>query len=452
MKIKDFMKIVTYGRIIERSNTLIGSMFVSTLYVILLRFTPPYIGIPLVVFLVALRTANIFIDPVIQYRLEKTTEKRNEFYYPVNVLREVLAGFVYPAKPSWESIFCNDPEKGEHALLACNLDGAKQLPVFLLTSEGHFKFLPHLINEAKEGEAHLATMNTFPFYMNYFLSMTNAEVKGECDEVVKEIKNSTARVQLLTSAKQGFLIFILLCLLATYFIGNASFNVFNLSIIAVFFITEFIIKPFYKIKYSLWLRKYCKNLKMKEEAEALKFRIEVREDDITNFKGDVIVNAANKWLEGGSGVNGAIIGKAGAELLYCMGKLDGCATGGVKKTPSFGLEDVKAIYHAVGPIYSYYPEDEAEALLRSCYRKAMEQLIEDGYKSIAFPCISSGAYGYPLDKAVEIATDEVLVFLTKNAEACEDVLVCFYCYDEKAFDVYHKHLTDSSLLEKVNRL
>ena len=76
MKIKDFMKIVTYGRIIERSNTLIGSMFVSTLYVILLRFTPPYIGIPLVVFLVALRTANIFIDPVIQYRLEKTTEKR----------------------------------------------------------------------------------------------------------------------------------------------------------------------------------------------------------------------------------------------------------------------------------------------------------------------------------------------------------------------------------------
>jgi len=315
MKIKDFMKIVTYGRIIERSNTLIGSMFVSTLYVILLRFTPPYIGIPLVVFLVALRTANIFIDPVIQYRLEKTTEKRNEFYYPVNVLREVLAGFVYPAKPSWESIFCNDPEKGEHALLACNLDGAKQLPVFLLTSEGHFKFLPHLINEAKEGETHLATMNTFPFYMNYFLSMTNAEVKGECDEIVKEIKNSTARVQLLTSAKQSFLIFIILCLLATYFIGNASFNVFNLSIIAVFFITEFIIKPFYKIKYSLWLRKYCKNLKMEEEAEALKFRIEVREDDITNFKGDVIVNAANKWLEGGSGV-GLSLGKL--ELNCCI--------------------------------------------------------------------------------------------------------------------------------------
>lgn len=124
----------------------------------------------------------------------------------------------------------------------------------------------------------------------------------------------------------------------------------------------------------------------------------------------------------------------------------------LQKTPSFGLENVKAIYHAVGPIYSYYPEDEAESLLRSCYRKSMEQLIEDGYKSIAFPCISSGAYGYPLDKAVEIATDEVLDFLTKNAEACEDVLVCFYCYDEKAFDAYHKHLTDSSLLEKVNRL
>lgn len=82
----------------------------------------------------------------------------------------------------------------------------------------------------------------------------------------------------------------------------------------------------------------------------------------------------------------------------------------------------------------------------------MEQLIEDGYKSIAFPCISSGAYGYPLDKAVEIATDEVLDFLTKNAEACEDVLVCFYCYDEKAFDTYHKHLTGSSLLEKISKL
>lgn len=451
MNIKDFMRIVTYGRIIERSNTLIGSMFVSTWYVIFLRFTPPYIGIPLVVFLVALRTANIFIDPVIQYRLEKTTEKRNELFYPVNVLREMLAGFVYPARPNWEAIFCNDAKKGEHALLACNLDRAKQLPVFLLTSEGDFKFLPHLINEAEEGQTHLATMNTFPFYMNYFLSMTKADVKGECDEIIKEIKNSTARVQLLASAKQGFLIFILLCLLATYFVGNASFNVFNLSIITVFFITEFIIKPFYKIKYSLWLRKYCKKLKLEEETDALKFRIEIREGDITNFKGDVIVNAANKWLEGGSGVNGAIIGKAGAELLYCMSKLDGCATGGVKKTPSFGLENVKAIYHAVGPIYSYYQKDEAEALLRSCYRKSMEQLIEDGYKSIAFPCISAGAYGYPLDKAVEIATDEVLDFLTKNAEACEDVLVCFYCYDEKAFDAYHKHLTDSSLLEKVNK-
>lgn len=168
--------------------------------------------------------------------------------------------------------------------------------------------------------------------------------------------------------------------------------------------------------------------------------INVIKGDITDYQGDVIVNAANKWLRGGGGVDGAITQKAGSALLIHTQTLGGCPTGEVKSTPSFRMKNVKAIYHAVGPIYKEYQEDEAERLLRSCYRNAMELLLKDGYKRIAFPCISTGVYSYPLTKASFIAIDEVLQFIKQHKEEVQDVEVSFYCFDEILEILYKEQL------------
>ena len=169
-------------------------------------------------------------------------------------------------------------------------------------------------------------------------------------------------------------------------------------------------------------------------------KIEVVKGDITDFQGDVIVNAANKWLRGGGGVDGSITQKAGSALLIHTQTLGGCPTGEVKSTPSFRMKNVRAIYHAVGPIYKEYQEEEAERLLRSCYRNAMELLLKDGYKRIAFPCISTGIYGYPLAKASFIAIDEIFEFIKEYEEETEDVEIAFYCFDEILEALYKEQL------------
>lgn len=162
--------------------------------------------------------------------------------------------------------------------------------------------------------------------------------------------------------------------------------------------------------------------------------------DITEYHGDVIVNAANQWLRGGGGVDGAITQKAGKELLIHTKTLGGSPTGEVKSTPSFNMKNVKAIYHAVGPIYSEYSPEEAEILLRNCYKNAMNLLIKDRYFRIAFPCISTGVYGFPQTKASFIAVDEVMSFIKQHKDEMEDLEVTFYCFDKQSLNLYEEQI------------
>jgi len=129
--------------------------------------------------------------------------------------------------------------------------------------------------------------------------------------------------------------------------------------------------------------------------------IRVVQGDITALAVDAIVNAANSTLLGGGGVDGAIHRAAGPELKAFCATLDGCPTGEAKITPGFKLR-AKHVIHTVGPVYAGGARDEA-ALLANCYRNSLELALKNGVKTIAFPSISTGAYGYPKAEAAQIA-------------------------------------------------
>jgi O-acetyl-ADP-ribose deacetylase (regulator of RNase III) len=160
-------------------------------------------------------------------------------------------------------------------------------------------------------------------------------------------------------------------------------------------------------------------------------RITALRGDITQQDVDAVVNAANSALAGGGGVDGAIHRAAGAaELHAACAELGGCETGDAKATPGFGLK-AKWIIHAVGPVWhgGGHREDE---LLASCYRRALEVAGELGARSIAFPAISTGIYGFPRDRAARIAVSTVRGATT----GVEDVrLVAF---DQATFDLYRE--------------
>lgn len=166
-------------------------------------------------------------------------------------------------------------------------------------------------------------------------------------------------------------------------------------------------------------------------------RIELFKGDITKLKVDAIVNAANSTLLGGGGVDGAIHRAAGNELLAECRTLNGCKTGDAKITNGYNLP-AKFVIHTVGPVWHGGRSDEPEKLA-SCYRRSLEVAIENGIKTIAFPNISTGVYGYPKKEAAEIATKTVLSFIkSKN----EFELVIFCVFDDENFMIYRNLLTN----------
>ena len=158
--------------------------------------------------------------------------------------------------------------------------------------------------------------------------------------------------------------------------------------------------------------------------------------DITTLKVDAIVNAANTALLGGGGVDGAIHRAAGPELVAECRKLNGCATGDAKITKGYRLP-AKWVIHTPGPVWHGGMHGEPE-LLASCYRRALELAAKQAAMSIAFPCISTGVYGYPKEAAAEIAVKTVRKMLAGQATALE---VTFCCYSSQDKEIYDRRLS-----------
>ena len=170
-------------------------------------------------------------------------------------------------------------------------------------------------------------------------------------------------------------------------------------------------------------------------SEKVKNQIQVVQGDITKLDCDCIVNAANRSLLGGGGVDGAIHRAAGPELLAECRTLHGCRTGEAKITKGYRLK-AKYIIHTVGPIYSGTAEDAAQ--LADCYRNSLDLAKEHDVHSIAFPAISTGVYGYPLEDATEIAVKTVAQWLKDHADYAMQVIFC--CFDARTERVYQARL------------
>ncbi len=164
-------------------------------------------------------------------------------------------------------------------------------------------------------------------------------------------------------------------------------------------------------------------------------RIRVLQGDITRLAIDAIVNAANSTLLGGGGVDGAIHRAAGPELRAHCATLGGCPTGEARITPGFRLP-AKYIIHTVGPVWHGGRHGEAE-LLAACYRHSFALAGEHGVRSIAFPAISCGAYGYPKAEAAQIAVAECRRAMAENPALLEVILVAF---DEEMRSLYEAAL------------
>lgn len=164
-------------------------------------------------------------------------------------------------------------------------------------------------------------------------------------------------------------------------------------------------------------------------------RFELIKGDITVLEVDAIVNAANTSLLGGGGVDGAIHEAAGPDLLDECKKLNGCATGNAKITGGYRLK-AKHIIHTVGPVWGGGHRDEHE-LLASCYQNSLTLAKEHKIKTIAFPGISTGVYGFPKDQAAMIAINETRRFLKKN-DYPEKVIFVTFCND--SYEMYRKLL------------
>lgn len=164
-------------------------------------------------------------------------------------------------------------------------------------------------------------------------------------------------------------------------------------------------------------------------------RVRALQADITSLDVAVIVNAANTRLLGGGGVDGAIHEAAGPELLEECRRLGGCPIGDVRITQGYRLK-AKRIIHTVGPIWRGGSQGEADQLA-SCYQRSLELASQHGFRSIAFPSISTGAYCYPVESAARIATGVVRDFLNRN-DTVDAVVFC--CFSNHDFEVYQRLL------------
>jgi O-acetyl-ADP-ribose deacetylase (regulator of RNase III) len=163
-------------------------------------------------------------------------------------------------------------------------------------------------------------------------------------------------------------------------------------------------------------------------------QLELVQGDITQQDTDAIVNAANSSLLGGGGVDGAIHRAAGPELLAECRTLGGCPTGEAKITKGYRLK-ARHVIHTVGPIYQGTPHD-AE-LLAGCYRRSLEVASANHLRSVAFPSVSTGAYGYPVDQAAPVALKTVIEYLNTHTDI---KLVRFVLYDSHTYQTYAQTL------------
>ena len=163
-------------------------------------------------------------------------------------------------------------------------------------------------------------------------------------------------------------------------------------------------------------------------------RLEAARGDITREPVDAIVNAANTSLLGGGGVDGAIHRAAGAELLQACRQLGGCPTGDARATPGFRLP-ARGVIHAVGPVWRGGARGEADQLA-SCYRRSLEIADELGARSLAFPAISTGVYGFPSEQAARIAVETV-----RSADTAVE-LVRLVAFDDHTYGLYSKLLAE----------
>lgn len=161
--------------------------------------------------------------------------------------------------------------------------------------------------------------------------------------------------------------------------------------------------------------------------------IEVALGDITQTEADVIVNAANRDLAPGAGVDGAIRAAGGPSITLETARLGRVETGSAVATTAGDLA-AKWVVHTAGPIWGSLPAEETHALLASCYRSSLDLARKLDASSVAFPAISTGIYGYPLDRAVSIATEAVKGWLEDHPSALDSVT--FVCFDEKTYRAY----------------
>ncbi len=178
-------------------------------------------------------------------------------------------------------------------------------------------------------------------------------------------------------------------------------------------------------------------MKGKSMEKEISERMEIMQGDITKLKTDAIVNAANSSLLGGGGVDGAIHRAAGPGLLAECRTVGGCPAGEARITKGYNLP-AKYVIHTVGPVYSGKPRDSQ--LLSSCYRNSLQLAADHNVVSIAFPAVSCGVYGYPIEKACIIAVDTVAEFLKKNQSVRKVVFVLFSSGDYQIYKEYFEKI------------